>query len=56
MGWPLTSGSEEEDVAHEEAASADGRQGAEGRDGVEQVQCVWAGEESACAVSVLRTK
>lgn len=53
MGVDPASGAEEEDVAHEEAAQADGGQGIEGRDGAEQVLELWEGEEDASVVSVL---
>lgn len=56
MGWPTTSCAEEKDVTHEKAAPADGRQGIEGRHGVEQMQRVREGEESACAVPILCAK
>ena len=56
LGWPITRRAQEEDVAHEEASSADGRQGVEGRHGVEQMQCVRTVEEGTRAMSLLRAE
>ncbi|KAK1065600.1 Ski complex subunit Rec14 [Friedmanniomyces endolithicus] len=56
MGRTATRSTKEEDVAHEKAASVHGGERIEGRHGIEQVQRVWTGEESARAVSILRTE
>ena len=53
VGWRAQRRTQKEDVSHEEATPIHGRQGIEGRHGVEQVQRVWADEEGACAVSLL---
>ena len=54
LGWNPQRRAQEEDIAHEEAAPADGRGEAfEGCHSAEQVQCVWAGQEGACALSLL---
>lgn len=53
MGVDPARGAEEEDVAHEEAAQADGGQSIEGRDGAEQVLELREDKEDALAVSIL---
>lgn len=56
LGWPAQRRAQEEDVAHEEASSADGREGPEGCHGVEQMQCVRQSQAGACALSLLRAE
>lgn len=53
MGVDIAGCAKEEDVAYEEEDETDGRKGIEGRDGTEQMLCLWTFEESAFIVSLL---
>lgn len=54
MGVHPARSPEEEDIAHEEAAPTNGWQGAQGRDGVEQVPGLREHQKGSLALSTLR--